>query len=247
MSMQNNIDTSPQKSAIYIFFFITALSLAWLIVTNYNRYIKTLERDKVIAETQKEVEKIKEEQMKIKKQQEADYNLIMSGNLKKITIAQNIKRSKNARDDTTSESGNAPYKSYKTVKVNDAIKFGYLFINATVNNNSYLSTYDNIYFTARQGTVKEKSDKIIGGHLIKENLLNTPILDTTLFLYRIDNINFKTTKDTKKGDFFEFINNNVGKKITFQTFINSVLPNREFKEISIYYECENDDNCIEEL
>jgi hypothetical protein len=243
---QNRIDTFWTQNKIYIFFIITVLSLSFLMITKYNRYVKTLERDKVIAETQKEVEKIKEEQMKIKKQQEADYNLIMSGNLKKITIAQNVKRSKNAREDTTSESSNAPYKSHKTVKVNDAIKFGYLFINATVNNN-YLSTYDNISFTVRQGTVKEKSDKIIGGHLIKENLLNTPILDTTLFLYRIDNINFKPTKDTKKGDFFEFINNNVGKKITFQTFINSVLPNREFKEISIYYECENDDSCIEEI
>jgi len=226
----------PNQKPIYIFLSAVLVALAWIFILNYYRYSQLLERNKIKLE----------QEDKIIKQQEADYNLVMSGNLQKITIAQNVKRSKNAKDDIKPEWGNAPYKNSKTVKINDAIKFGYLFVNVAVNNN-YLSTYDNIYFTVRQGTVREKSNKIVGGHLMKDNLLNTPISDTTLFLYRIDNINFKLTRDTSKGDFFEFINNNIGKKITFQTFINSVLPNREFKEISIYYECENENNCIEDV
>ncbi len=227
-----------EQNTIYVFIGVTMLSFSIFATLSYTKYIDNKKQAIVIQQIKEKQEQEEREKEKIKKQQEADYNLVMSGDLQKITIAENYLTKNNAKEDIK-------HKISKTVKINSPIAFGYLFINTAVNNN-YLSTSDDIYFTIRKGYIKENS-KTIGGHLIKENLLNTPILDTTLFLYRIDNINFKTVKGTIKGNFFDVINENVDNKITFQTFINSVSQNREFKEISIYYECETGKNCIEEI
>ena len=48
-----------EKNMIYIAFMITTLLLVALIVANYNRYVKTLERDKVVQEVQLEIARIK--------------------------------------------------------------------------------------------------------------------------------------------------------------------------------------------
>jgi hypothetical protein len=67
------------------FFFITAFLLVVLIRVNYYRHIKTLERDKIAAEIQLEMEKIKKDQEKIKqmyKKCETNSNVMELHNIK---------------------------------------------------------------------------------------------------------------------------------------------------------------------
>lgn len=120
----------------------------------------------------------------------------------------------------------------------------YLFIDALVDYNRLLTSWDDVYFTINY----------MGGHLIPdENLLPTPVGDTSKYLYNFNSISYfpriqdKEQNKNKKSNMNFFWMFQDGNDLKIHTSISSNRPGRVIEEASIFYECFESSNCsIEE-
>ncbi len=117
----------------------------------------------------------------------------------------------------------------------------YLFIDALVDYNRPLTSWDDIYFTINE----------MGGHLIPDvNLLPVPISDSSRYLYNLNSISYfpkiqdKENNKNKKSDmnFFWMLQN--GNDLNIHVSISSNRPGRNMKEVSIFYECFEGSDCL---
>lgn len=120
----------------------------------------------------------------------------------------------------------------------------YLYINALVDNDRPLTSWDDFYFTMNQ----------MGGHLIPDkNLLPAPGGDSSKYLYNLNSISYfpgirdKEQNKNKKSDMNFFWMLQDGNDLSIHVAVSSNRPGRVIKETSIYYECLNGSDCsIEE-
>lgn len=121
----------------------------------------------------------------------------------------------------------------------------YLYIDALVDYNRPLTSWDDIYFT-----INEK-----GGHLIPDgNQLPVPAGTTSKYLYNLNSTSFFSTIQDKEQNKNKKNNVNLfgilkdGNKLSIHASVSSNRPGRVMKEISIFYECFEGSNCsIEEI
>lgn len=125
----------------------------------------------------------------------------------------------------------------KTYVVKGNISRGYLYIEAAVDYERPLTTYDNFYFTLNYS----------GGHLLtSENLLPVPPSEISRYLYDLRFISYSYKERSFSGtNFLAFFQN--GTNLNIHTSISSDRPGRLLKEVSIYYQCADGFECsIEE-
>ena len=121
----------------------------------------------------------------------------------------------------------------------------YLYMDALVDYNRPLTSWDDIYFT-----MNEK-----GGHLIPDgNQLPVPAGNTSKYLYNLNSTSFFPTIQDKEQNKNKKNNVNLfgilkdGNKLSIHASVSSNRPGRVMKEISIFYECfEGSDCLIEEI
>lgn len=121
----------------------------------------------------------------------------------------------------------------------------YLYIDALVDYNRPLTSWDDIYFS-----MNEK-----GGHLIpNSNILPVPPGNSSKYLYNLNSISyFPGIHDKEQSmnlmnnvNFFNLLSD--GNNVNIHTSVSSNRPGRVIKEISIYYEClEGSDCSMEEI
>lgn len=127
----------------------------------------------------------------------------------------------------------------KRYKVVGKFSRAYLFIEAMVDNDRPLTSWDDIYFKIN-GT---------GGHLIPEgNVLPTPPGASSTYLYDMRPISYYPTLEDKmkknKPEYFDMFSLlKDGSTIKIITTVSSYRPGRVLKEVSIYYECKAGTKC----
>lgn len=127
-------------------------------------------------------------------------------------------------------------------KIKGKIAGAYLYIEASVNSKYKLSPWDGIYFSITNKSTKQNK----GGILIlnDENLFETPYNENSVYLYSMNSISYienLQSKTIKRNDnFIDLLKENE----EFRVFanINSTKKKKELKELSVYYECEDDIN-----
>jgi|GEM_PF-2949485 hypothetical protein len=121
----------------------------------------------------------------------------------------------------------------------------YLCLDAFVDNNRPLRSWDDIYFTIND----------MGGHLIPdENALPVPSGDSSKYLYNLNSISYfpriqdKEQNKNKKDNMNLFWMLQDGNNLSVHVSISSNRPGRVINEASIYYECLEGSSCsIEEI
>ncbi|HUW21810.1 MAG TPA: hypothetical protein VMW41_04050 [Candidatus Bathyarchaeia archaeon] len=132
----------------------------------------------------------------------------------------------------------------KNYKVVGEFARAYLYIEALVDHERPLTSWDDFYFTLNNQ----------GGHLIsQENSLPVPPSNSSRYLYDLRSISYYPTirdKERKTNkmvnvDFFHFLKD--GYTLNIWVSVSSNRPGRVMKEVSIYYECLEGSECsIEE-
>lgn len=121
----------------------------------------------------------------------------------------------------------------------------YFFIDALVDYNRPLTSWDDVYFSMNNK----------GGHIIPDgNQLPVPAGNTSKYLYNFNSVSyFPTIRDKEQNinkqnntSFFETLRDN--NKLNIHASISSNRPGRVIKEALIYYECfEGSDCSVEEI
>ncbi|MFZ5982476.1 MAG: hypothetical protein ACOYS2_02825 [Patescibacteria group bacterium] len=170
-----------------------------------------------------------------------DYDAIKGNNpdlkIKNINIASDYVNNKSATIDFDGVE--------KDYIVKGKFSRAYLYIEAFVDNNRPLTSWDDIYF----------SMNYMGGHLITDdNLLPVPEGDSSRYLYNLNSISYfpkikdKEQNKNEKKDMNLFWMLQDGNPISFHVSVSSNRPGRVIKEASIYYECLDNYECsIEEI
>lgn len=117
----------------------------------------------------------------------------------------------------------------------------YLYVDALVDYNRPLTSWDDIYFV-----MNEK-----GGHLIPDgNQLPIPAGNTSKYLYNLNSISFFPTIQDKEQNKNKKNNVNLfgilkdGNKLSIHASVSSNRPGRVMKEVAIFYECFEGSDCI---
>lgn len=185
--------------------------------------------------TEEKIEEISSDVKELKKEVKvSDYS--RKDVLKKITIVTDFRNSvKNSQPTEVME---------RKLAVVGKISYGYLHVKASVNNNK-LSLSDSVY--VKLAATLSGEHKEFGGHLRRDKSLNVPPSESiTELLYSLDNIFYKTAipysedVDAQSVDFLRALND--GTKTRTIAFV-STLRNGIIHELSIYYECQEKDEC----
>lgn len=121
----------------------------------------------------------------------------------------------------------------------------YLYIEALVDYDRPLTSWDGIYFTINYW----------GGHLVlDDNILPVPPSGISRYLYNLGSISFYKTLEDKLNRLRLYANNSLfslftdGNTLNIIITISSDRPGRVIREATIYYECFQGSNCdIKEL
>ena len=128
----------------------------------------------------------------------------------------------------------------KSYSVTGKFARAYLFIEALVDYDRPLTSWDDFYFSLNRR----------GGHLIsQENSLPLPGGDTSRYLYDMSSISYyPTIKDKERKinrmeniNFFVFLENELF--LDIWASVSSNRSGRIMKEVSIYYECLEGSDC----
>ncbi|OGD57392.1 MAG: hypothetical protein A3J48_04130 [Candidatus Doudnabacteria bacterium RIFCSPHIGHO2_02_FULL_46_11] len=125
----------------------------------------------------------------------------------------------------------------KNYLIKGKISRGYLYIEAAVDYKRPLTNYDDFYFTLNY----------TGGHLYSdENLLPTPPIDISRYLYDLRSITYSYQQGVYKNvNFLSLLQRS--RTFNIHTAVSSDRPGRVLKEVSIYYQCAEGYDCsIEE-
>jgi len=128
----------------------------------------------------------------------------------------------------------------KKYRVMGQFSRAYLYIDALVDYNHPLTSWDDIYFSI--------NDK--GGHLISDsNVIPVPPSDSSRFLYNLSSISYfpgihdkeQNINRTNNVNFFNLLQD--GSNLNIHVSVSSNRPGRVIKEASIYYECFEGSDC----
>ena len=132
----------------------------------------------------------------------------------------------------------------KKYRITGKIKKAFLYINAFVDYDRCFTEYDDFFFA-----IAHDNKKYYGGHIINSNAKNIPTNLKCAFLYNLNNISYISSingnkeKNTHNNqDFLSLFTEN--KNIFINAFISSARPGRTMKEVSIYYQCEENSDCL---
>ncbi len=151
--------------------------------------------------------------------------------MKKIDVITDFKNS--SKDHQPTE------KATKNLIISGPIKDGYLYVKASVDEGAPLTKYDGVF------VMLQNSNIVLGGHLVKNQSLETPNNDTTTeFLYKLSDVMYKKSYDSsdleiQSGNWLQILNTAGNKKVVgFSSTARSGML-----DVSIYYDCIDGQEC----